>query len=335
MTSKILKRNLSLASIVWLVLAVLFFSVLTAARPGYAVIVMILGILGILMHAYLHSPVAEDESFDRVYVRRYAAVTIVVFLFMPHLIYTMGDLGLVIMYGIPLLVLLFANYHVLASNNFKFKTNPVNLLLFMVILSIFGSIIYGVFAKGVVLSWRDFLEIKAPVYYFLVFNIFFQIDWTPKEIEKFFLRPLIIGGVATAIIGVIQFIHIPGLNENVFIYWTEEQHIRELMKTEARRIFSTFHSSGLYGIFLVFLIAHIIGSYLSPERGNRLASAVFLLLALTALFMTSTKTSFVLFLILIVIFPFIFYRQFKLKIISMATMIVSLVLLTIMLWTLV
>lgn len=332
MVTNILKRNISLTSIIWLVLAVLFLSVLAAARPGFAVIVIILGIFGILMHCYLHSPVAEDENFKRVYVRRYAAVTIVVFLFMPHLIYTMGDLGLVIMYGIPLLVLLFANYHVLATNKFKFKTNPVNMLLFMVILSVIASIIYGVFVKGVTLSWRDFLEIKAPVYYFLVFNLFFQIDWEQKEIEKYFLRPLIIGGVITAIIGVIQYIQIPGLNENVFIYWTEELHLKELLKTGSRRIFSTFHNSGAYGAFLLFLIAHIIGSYLSPGVKNRQASVFCLLLAIAALFMTGTKTSFVLFLVLIVIFPYFFYRQFKLKILSMASMAVILALLTIMIW---
>jgi O-antigen ligase len=332
MAGNILKRNLSVASKIWLVLAVCFLSVLTAWRPEYMVAVILLLVFGILMHSYLHSSIPSDETFERVYPRRFAAVTIVVFLFMPHLIYTLGDLGLVIMFGIPLLVLLFANYHALASNNFKFKTNPINMLLFMVILSIIGSTFFGVFVKGEALSWRDFLELKAPVYYFLVFNLFFQIEWASKEIEKYFLRPFIVGGVATVIIGIIQFLQVPGLNENVFVYWTEEHHLYFLMMPNVKRIFSTFNSPGVYGSFLVFLIAHIIALYFSSDRRRRFLTGFYLLMALVALIMTGTKTSFVLFLILIVIFPLIFFRQFRYKLVSMATMIITLALLTMFLW---
>ena len=300
--------NIRTTTFLWIVILGLLLGIAVAARPELGIALTILGVLAVFIQHYLHMPVARDETYRMVYPKRLAALSILMYMYLPHLFFKLGDIGLFIEFGVPLVFLSFTIFHVLKANDFKWKTSRANLIMTLAIASVLASMVWGYAAKGVPPNPRDFLAIKDPFYLFLVFIVFFQQDWTTSDVKRYFLTPLIGGGIGTVIIGIIQYMYIPGLNENFFAYWTEQQHLTELMKPYSRRIFSTLYSSGSYGIFLVFLLAHMIAAFISDGYTKRISALIAFVLALVALFMTASKGVFIIFSIMILLFPLVYFK---------------------------
>ena len=325
-------KKLSIPGWLWIIPLVLFFALLSAARPGYGIVLAITGILAILAYMYLKMPIPAGDDYDRVYPKRLAAICVLMYIFSPHLFFKLGDPGLWIEFSIPLAVFAFTIYIILKNNSFKWKTSRANTWITAAIVSVLVSMVWGYIAKEVPRNPRDILAIKDPFFLFLMFIVFFQQDWRPAEVRRYFLAPLIGGGIVTVFLGFIQYMLIPGLNENFFAYWTENMHLRELMKPYSRRIFSTFYSAGNYSIFLVFILTHLMAAFYSEKGLGRLLSAVGFVLALIALFMTATKGSFIVFIIMIVMFPLVYFRAPVYKLIFTGIAIVLLALITIVGW---
>lgn len=299
-------------------------------RPQMISMIMVLILTLVLVRLYLYSPCPDGEDFADVYPKRWASVCLVMYMFFPHLFYKMGNMGLYIQFGTWLIILSSALYHVLKRNNFTWKVSKNNLWLFLIFASVLVSMLFGYLFKGVPRAGRDILAIKDPFYLAFMFTIFFQLDWKASDVRRYFLNPFIAGGIGTVIIGIIQYLQIPGWNENLFAYWTEEQHLMELLKPESRRIFSTFYAAGSYGIFLVFLIAHLLVALSVEDFKRKVLLFSAFILALIALFMTATKGSFIVFLILLVIFPFSLRIRPERKMIYLAAYIPTLVLIVLL-----
>ncbi|MBU1023183.1 O-antigen ligase family protein [bacterium] len=328
------KKNISFTNYFWTTLILLFFGVLCAARPQWGVVIAVIGLLALFSHRYLNSKISEGEDAAKVYPKRLAALCVLMYLFLPHLFYKLGDIGLFIQFGISSTVLIFSVFHVIKANNFKWKVIKSNFWMFAVILSVLISMVYGYAAKGVPVNPRDILAIKDPLFLFFMFTIFFQQEWNAQDIKRYFFRPLLTGGTITIILGLIQYLQIPGLNESVFAYWTEEQHLAELMKPDARRIFSTFYSAGNFGIFLVLLMTHFLAAFFSNPGLKRVSTAIGFILAVVALFMVASKGTFILFLLMIFLFPIIYFRSPTVKFASLGAIVVIVTVFTILSWSL-
>ena len=316
----------------WIIPLVLFFSLLAAARPTYGIVLAILALLVLVGYQYLKMPVPSGEDYERVYPKRLAAICVLMCIFSPHLFFKLGDLGLWIEFSVPLAVFAFTIFVILKSNDFKWKTSRANSWITAAIVSVLLSMVWGYVAETVPRNPRDVLAIKDPFYLFLMFIVFFQQDWKPSEVRRYFLAPFIGGGIVTVFLGYIQYMEIPGLNENFFSYWTEQAHLDELMKPFSRRIFSTFYSAGNYGIFLVFLLTHLMASFYSEKGLGRILSVLGFALAMVALFMTATKGSFIVFIIMIVIFPLVYFRWLGVRLVFTGVTILMLVLITVIGW---
>ncbi len=311
--SKNLKYNLSFTGFLWIGALLLILGALSAKWPDFGIVFSVVALIAILVHNYLKSPISNDDDFARVYPKRLAVISILAYIFMPHLFYKLGDIGLVIEFTIPLLILLVGNYYALKYRDFKWRSARANVWIVAIIGSILLSMIYGYAAKGVPFHARDILMIKEPVFYLLTFNLFYQMDWRADEVKRYFIAPIIYSGLATIIIGYAQYFNFAGLNEPLFSYWTEKHHLRELMKPDARRVFSTYYSAGSFGIFLICICSYLMAKLLSENAISRIQTIILFTLAVVAVFMTGSKGAFIVFVMLILIFPAVFFVNLSKK----------------------
>ncbi|MCD6218303.1 O-antigen ligase family protein [bacterium] len=327
--NKSLKYNLSFIGFLWIGVLLLILGALSSKWPDFGIVFSILAIIAILVHNYLKSPISNDDSFASVYPKRLAVISILLYIFMPHLFYKLGDIGLVIEFTVPLLILIVGNYYALKYRDFKWRSARANIWILAIIGSILLSMIYGYATKGVPFNVRDILIIKEPVFYFLTFNLFYQMDWRADEVKRYFIAPIIYGGLATIIIGYVQYFNFAGINEPVFSFWTEKHHLIELMKPDARRVFSTYYSAGSFGIFLICLCSYLMAKLFSENAIRRIPTIIIFMLAVVAVFMTGSKGAFIVFVMLILIFPAVFFVKTSKKIIGTVVSVTALVVISI------
>lgn len=328
--NQISKIKISFFGAIVLIGTILVFALISAAKPGIAIVAAILGLCALITHVYLNSPVDENDDIKRIYPKRLAVLSIITYIFMPHLFYTMAEIGLVIGFTIPLIILLAGNYYALKYRDFKWRSARANAWIFAVIGSILLSMVYGYFAKAVPFNAKDILIIKEPVFYFLTFNLFFQMDWRPDDIKKYFLSPLLWSGFVTIIIAFAQYVNFADLNETVLPYWTEKHHLNELMKPDSRRVFATYYSAGNYGIFLVSLFSYLMAKIYSDKSINRIPTYALSILGIIALFLCGSKGAFIIFILMIVIFPMVFYIDPAKRTMGTVTALVGLILISIL-----
>lgn len=319
------KKYISLTGAVFLILFLLLLAVIAAARPETGLVVAVLGLCGLFIYQYLNSPVPEDDDIKRIYPMRLATISILMWMLFPHLLYKMGDVGLLIQFIVPLVVILAGNYYALKYRNFKVRCARTSTWLVLAIASVIISMVYGYALKAVPFHPRDISMIKEPLHMLLIFNQFYQMDWSMKDVKKYFLVPLITGGMITVFVGIVQYMRIPGLNESVFIYWTQDRHMNELMTHSSRRVFSTYYSPVIYSVFIVSLFTHVMAWLYSSRGHGRILSFCAFILMLVILFMVGSKSAFVFFIMIFVFFPACYYYGTLRKLIASSAALVALV----------
>lgn len=195
----------------------------------------------------------------------------------------------------------------------RFRVDFILKLFFLMFVSQMVSFFWGTVVLGYKFGIRDFYEFYRFPYFYLVYGLIYQINIQENSLKKYVLNSIMLCFVIEYVFVILYFSNIFGFREfSSLIYFVKTSKLQ-----------GTFQNDNWFGAFLTFGYSFMMSKILYRE--NLIISIILLLITVTALLYTQSRTA-VITLVFLTIYLFLLYSvsnrfRFKAKNVIPAVMI--------------